>query len=403
MKNHILVYFLLTTFSVVFSQKEDTLTAKLKQIQKESGFVGLAVAIFDENRIIYSHGFGYSNKETKKPYDIKTLQKVASVSKTLIAVSLMKSIELGKINLDDDINKYLPYKVYNPFYPDEVITVRNLATHTSSIQNPMYYYSFLYEGTLPKAYKNIDDPKHKKQIKKYYTYLRKFGSDFSNFISIGEFLQQRFDTLGKYYFPEEAFSKSIPGSKYSYSNEAITLLAYIIEQATGETIIDFTQKNILTPLNMSHSYWDYYRFNEKEPLEKSKEYWVGEEMPRMGSTSYPDGEFVTTIEDFIPFMQTMMKGYNGDSNILSKNSYLEMFNCQIDTTCKTRIVWRSTPTEIWHGGKGWGIRVDAGFNPETSIGYLIFCNTNYTPNAEEYNNAIFDLLREYPAQLEKIR
>lgn len=400
MKNHILVYFLLTIFSTVFSQQEDTLTTNLHQIQKESGFVGFAVAIFNENNIIYTHGFGYSDKALGKPYTIKTLQTVASVSKTLIAASLMKAIELGKINLDDDINKYLPYKVFNPIYPDQTITVRNLATHTSSIQNPMYYYSYLYEGKLPKSYKNIDDPEYRKQIKKYYTLLHKFGSNYSNCISIGEFLQQRFDITGKYYYPEEAFSKSSPGSEYRYSNEAITLLAYIIEQATGESIIDFTQKYILTPLDMNHSYWNHNKFNEKEPSEKTKEYWVGKEMPRMESNSYPDGEFVTSIEDFIPYMQAMIKGYNGSSNILSKDSYLEMFNCQIDTTCKTRIVWRSTPTEIWHGGKGWGIRIDAGFNPETSIGYLIFCNTNYTPNAEDYNNAIFDLLRQYPAQLE---
>jgi len=57
---------------------------------------------------------------------------------------LLKAQELGKLKLDDPINKYLPFKVVNPNFPNIEITIRHLATHTSSIVDNNFYLSKNY-------------------------------------------------------------------------------------------------------------------------------------------------------------------------------------------------------------------------------------------------------------------
>ena len=56
--------------------------------------------------------------------DEVTIQNVASVSKTIVGIALLKAQELGKLKLDEPINKYLPFKVFNPKFPNENITIR---------------------------------------------------------------------------------------------------------------------------------------------------------------------------------------------------------------------------------------------------------------------------------------
>src|SRR5262249_4279053 len=79
---------------------------------------GFAVTIVSQNEVLFQKGYGLSDIERKVPYEPQSLQNVASVSKTLIGISLMQLVEQGKIKLDDDINTYLPYKVINPYFPE---------------------------------------------------------------------------------------------------------------------------------------------------------------------------------------------------------------------------------------------------------------------------------------------
>lgn len=73
----------------------------------------------------------YSAK--KKPYTIHTEQPITSISKTLLSVALMKAQEMGKLHLNGNINDYLPFKIFNPNFPNENITIQQLANHMSVI------------------------------------------------------------------------------------------------------------------------------------------------------------------------------------------------------------------------------------------------------------------------------
>src|SRR5688572_26882646 len=100
---------------------------------KASGMVGVGAAIIIDNKVVWSKGYGYADKESKLPFTVNTIMNIGSISKTFTGVCLMKAVEEKKLSLDEDINKYLPFKVVNPFFPNEKITLRQIATHTSSL------------------------------------------------------------------------------------------------------------------------------------------------------------------------------------------------------------------------------------------------------------------------------
>ena len=117
----------------------EQLTKDLLHIYSKNYIIGFSVAIVNQDKILYSKGFGYSDKLENKDYTENTIQNIASISKTFIGIALLKAQELGKLNLDDPINNYLPFNVINPRFPNTAITIRHLATHTSSIIDPSRY------------------------------------------------------------------------------------------------------------------------------------------------------------------------------------------------------------------------------------------------------------------------
>ena len=110
--------------SLLFPQTaQDSLTTELSMLTGDNALVGFGVAIVNQDSILYAKGFGYSDRNTQTSYTINTVQPIASISKTLLGLSLMKAQEMKMLNLDDDINEYLPFKIINPHSLDERITI----------------------------------------------------------------------------------------------------------------------------------------------------------------------------------------------------------------------------------------------------------------------------------------
>ena len=113
-------------------------------ICNEAKVFGANIVVCNSNDILEKCSYGYSNIETKSESNENTIYRIASISKTVLAIGLMQLVEKNLVNLDDDISKYLGFKVRNPKYPDVPITVKMITLQTSSIQdgyddeNPAY-------------------------------------------------------------------------------------------------------------------------------------------------------------------------------------------------------------------------------------------------------------------------
>ena len=83
----------------------DSLTAELESILRQGHFNGFGVAVVNGQGVLYQHGFGFADVQARKTYGIHTVQSVASVSKTLVGLALLKAQERGLLTLDDPVNK----------------------------------------------------------------------------------------------------------------------------------------------------------------------------------------------------------------------------------------------------------------------------------------------------------
>lgn len=381
---------------------KDSLTLEIKNLNNNY-FNGLGVAIVDSTGILYEQGIGFADIKSKKPYTLNTIQPIASVSKTFIGISLMIAQEKGLLNLNDPINKYLPFKVQNPNFPDEPITIRQLATHTSTIIDT--------ENYMDRSY--ILKDKVDSTLSKNENIPQSFNPNDSK-IPLSEFLKNYLSTEGKWY-NKNAFSTNKPGQLFEYTNVGATLAAYIIEIASNQSYSDFTTEFILKPLEMKNSGWNYndVTFDKVSTLYSDTK----TEVPYYSLITYPDGGFLTTINDLSKYLNELIKGYSGSGRLLSKNSYNELFKPQLKEENFTErntnnpyndeynlgiFMGISAMNNIGHTGGDPGVSSIMFFNPNGKIGRILLINTNIN-NQEEVNAyyKIFNKLEEYSKKLTK--
>lgn len=367
---------------------KDSISIELSALMNKSHLAGFGAAIIDENGIVYAKGFGFADTEKKEAYSIHTVQPIASISKTLLAVALMKAQEMGKLKLSDSINTYLPFRIFNPNFPEQSITVQQLANHTSSIVDGEYYdKTYVFENKFTPFYKNFEDNDLKDELEKW---VKMFNAN--KMMPLKEFIKKQYVKDEIWYDAAHNFSSNYPGSVYKYSNMGANIAAYIIEQATGENYHEFVKKHILIPLHMTGSGWKGKGF---EPKNASKLYWYGYPMPFCDLVSYPDGNFMTSLVDYGKFFSTMIQGYKGDANILSSKSYMEMMKNPVSADFRKGIFWSVDSEKIGHSGSDLGLLTHAYFLKANGVGVLVFVNTSDTENASTEVRDIYRILIRY--------
>ncbi|MGZ8524967.1 MAG: serine hydrolase domain-containing protein [Chitinophagaceae bacterium] len=201
-------------------KKIDSLFNKWNKINSP----GCTVGIVRNDSIIFSKGYGMANLEYAVPNTANTIYHMASVSKQFTGYAIVLLAEHGKLQLDDDIRKYISW------FPDlkEKITIRHLLNHTSGIRDQWQLLAI--SGT------RLDDVITQDHIVKI---------------------------LGQ----QQALNFK-PGAKYSYSNSGYTMLAEIVKSVSGQTLRAFTDSAIFKPLGMNSTYF-HDNYNE---IEKNRSY-----------------------------------------------------------------------------------------------------------------------------------
>src|SRR5215204_1544773 len=110
-----------------------TIAEKVEKRRSELGIPGMSLVIVKDGEIIFMQGFGYKDFENKVVVTPDTQFAIGSATKAFTALSVLISVDEGKINLDDSPKKYLPYfKMYDP-ETDKNMTVRDLMNHSSGL------------------------------------------------------------------------------------------------------------------------------------------------------------------------------------------------------------------------------------------------------------------------------
>ena len=307
----------------------DSLTLELEKMKETSVIPGFGVAIVKDSQIIYNRGFGYADLYDSIPFTPKTVNFIASISKTFIGVSIMKLVEMGKLNLDEKVNDIIPYDIVNPMFPDVPITVRHLVTHTAGIMDEFDTEQIGEAEIVLLEEFQYDDSRIAEIMEQDFKYYR-LGKPISLFESVRKYLAKD----GAWY-SEDNFRKYPPGTKYEYSNLGADLAAVIVEIKSGLSFSDFTKAHIFKPLKMNNTGW-FYKDIDNSLLSKiyRPDDWetpkVAIEHPRYYYVGYSSGDLKSNLEDLSKYLIEMIKGYNGNGVILNKQSYKTLFEPSLD-------------------------------------------------------------------------
>jgi CubicO group peptidase (beta-lactamase class C family) len=262
------------------------------------GTVGAAYVVLDHAQISDARSYGMADSSLKQAVDKNTVFHWGSITKTLTAVSIMQLRDRGKISLDDPILKYVPElaRVHSENNGIARVTVRHLLSHTAGFQGPTWPYK---EG---KSWEPFEP------------------TEWSQLVAMMP-------------YQELAFA---PGTKFSYSNPAFIYLARVIEAVTGDPYQVYVQKNILTPLGMTRTFYNVSPYHLAADRSDSYEILMdakGHETTRAFGREFdtgittPNGGLNSPLEDMAKWI-SFVAGTNttpGASAILDHKSLEEMW------------------------------------------------------------------------------
>lgn len=380
----------------VFGQNtsENRLDKYLRKKTKKMGLIGMQ-ACFVTDTYIWQGNYGIKEYKTDNPVDANTLFMIASCSKPVTALAILKLQEAGKLGLDDPVNEHLPFHVANPNFPGELITIRMLLTHTSSIKDNWGILNPLY--TLPEG---GDSP-----------------------LPLNSFLAEYLLEGGDLYNRDENFWKGKPESLFRYCNVGYALLGLIIEEVTGVAFKKFLDEEIFVPLGMDQTYWfleDIPHDNIARPHEmpnKHTDFKEPKVLNHYGYPDYPDGQIRTTSSDYSRFVQFLINDGVVDGNqFLSKASIDDFLKVQYPNKFKYQaIAWNYNEFDNWiyyllmprlpsHTGADPGVATAVSFDPEKNVGAVIFTNSpvsGFINQKRFYQELMKRLLKEAKRHVKK--
>lgn len=200
----------------------DALTQALENIAQtpQAELPSLVVVVVDDGKIVYEHALGHrsidpQNPGRNLPANRDTKYRVASISKTVVALAIMQLVERGVLDLDTDVSEYLEFRLRNPHHPEVAITTRHLLTHTSSLRDGSIY-------SIPLPYQ-----------------MRDFFVEDGAFYNGGEHFGVPDARIGEY---------------FTYCNLNFGVLGALIEVTSGERFDQYVHAHILQPLGLDASF-----------------------------------------------------------------------------------------------------------------------------------------------------
>ena len=345
-------------------------------------FPGMAYGVIADGQIIYTGTAGYTDIDKKIPVTSQSAFRIASMTKSFTAMAILQLRDKGKLQLDEPASKYIPEikKLTYPTADAPVITIRLLLNHA---------------GGFPQ-----DDPWADRQL------------DATD--------KELLDVIQRH----PAFS-NVPGLYYEYSNLGYTLLGKIVTVVSKQSYQQYITENILKPLGMHHTYWEYTRV-PADQLAKGHRWlnnqWV--DVPLLHDGAYGAmGGLITTLEDFSKYLSFHLSAWPARSGVENKvfkrSSLREMQQPGIVSAVNAAYTYpggRICPTasgygfglrwtkdcegrvQVGHSGGLPGFGSNWTFLPDYGIGVVCFANVTYAPTANLNIQVLDTLIRSLQLQ-----
>jgi len=322
---------------------------------------GIAYGIVVDNELVIASGTGFIDLDTELPATSTSSFRIASMTKSFTAMAILKLRDEAKLSLNDPVSRYIPEMSQLEYLTADspTITIENLLTMTAG---------------LPE-----DNPWGDRQL------------DESD--------QMLIDLVA------EGLSFSNPVSyQFEYSNTNYALLGHIISKVSGIPFQQYIKQNILEPLGMEQTYWEYDSV-PKEQLVKGYRWeddqWKPEPILHDGSFGSMGG-LITSIEDFSKYVSFQLSAWpprnEQDTGPVKRASLREMQTPKFSDVNANAIDFKGDTCaaisgygyglgiakycnglkRVGHGGALPGFGSNYAFFPEYGVGIMAFCNLTYT-------------------------
>jgi len=332
-----------TAQSTQYCQLKEKLTCIISTEMKKHKITGVSIAVVDDGKLVWSEGFGYSNKEERVVATPNTIYRIGSITKVFTATAIMKLVERGLLDLDQPVSEYLPeFNVKTRFAQSSPITIRDLMTHHSG---------------LPCDNRNGFYSKSATEVPERFT-------------SVLRYLNNTYTA-----YPN--------GLLFSYSNLGITLLGVIVERITGMRYEEYIELNILKPLGMDQTSFEYSAGNNTS-ISKGYSKRKGEYEVQM--RDLPAGGLQSNALDMSKFLSFIL-GTSDNEPVLKKETLHKMFEVQnmdnpIDFGFNIGLNWLLSWPSLdyagkvaWHDGGTINFLSLLAIMPELGFGIIVLTNS----------------------------
>lgn len=305
---------------------------------------GLSIALVDDQRVVWSSGFGFANLEALQPATADTLYRVGSLAKLFTATAAMQLVERGKLKLEAPVRDVLP-----GFSPRSVdgsstdITMRMLMSHHAGLPRD-----------VQKAFQSPRPPRFTEE-----------AGHFAGYLSYR------------------------PGEMFSYSNLGVSVLGAMVEQASGLRFEQYMQSAVLGPLGMRDSVFDV----AASPGSTMASGYRGSTLlPTVPLRDVPAGGLNSSAQDLSRFlMMVFAQGQAQGQRVLRPESVAEMLRPQngavaLDFGNRMGLGWfLQSPETARVSGGGWNATHDGAIDgyrsalmalPEHKLGVVVLSNSS---------------------------
>lgn len=355
---YILFIRILLNFHSLFSQgnpnPSNVIDSLILSEMTDKNLPGVSTVIVKNGEIVWVESYGYSDIQNLVPVEDSTVFLLASVSKLFTGTVAMMLHENNIIDINENINNYLPWNIEIPGFNSDVITFHQLMTHTSSIKDNW--------ATMSNYY-NSPDPT----------------------ITLGDCMYRYFNTNGIDYNSSNNFLNYSPGTFYNYSNMASALNGYLVELTTSTPFDQYCNDNLFEPLCMDKTSWFFADFDSAE-VARPHQFSNGIHVPinHYGFADYPNGQLRSNVMDLANFMITYLNNGNfGTFSLLSRSTIDEMWTPQIpNLNVDQGINWRKEvlfhdngSSWLWgHNGGESGVSTNLYLDTTNNIGICVLAN-----------------------------
>ena len=299
---------------------------------------GLAIGIIKAGKTT-TYFYGATKKTGGLLPGDNTLFEIGSITKTFTGTILAHAINEGRMNLEDDITKYLPAGYDNLSFKGKGIKIKHLANHTSR---------------LPAVPENMQNQKDFDKNNPYKNYSTEMLLDYLKTVTLDTF----------------------PGAINEYSNMSLALLGVILEGVYNKGYDELVSDIILKPLNMKSTVFKTPTPTAKSPLKMASGYngETGVTTPVWDFQAFASaGGLKSTIGDMLKYLKANMDETNADMKLAHQTTYKDATNeVAINWIIKTN---RDKHTLIWHNGRTYGFSSFCGYVKEKGNGVVVLNNS----------------------------